>query len=282
MLFDKNKFRKISLEISILLGLSFAIMTILLVLQFHTLLEQTFDDRVAEVEPTSLPEVEVRIEIAERSDVIGYELYRNSTDHQIELFELLIVAHDQFNETHSDIDLKNYANIIARNFVADFFTLSNKHSRSDVGGLQFVSEDLTEEFKRFAVDTFYLYLNQHIEAFGRDALPTVATTTILNSSFAPRWIEIENDEPETENDAYEAMLGTNLLQEQVPLKEEIRTIVIDIEWTFADSSLNYLADFQTSARLILLESEDGARIHAIELITESSENRDESQSSFIE
>jgi|GEM_PF-1042299 len=268
----KDKFRKIYFEISVVLGISFLVICILLVLQLHTLLIGNVEENSDEYEATA-PSV-VRNEVAERSDIIGYQLCRNSTEHQIELFELLIIAHDQFNETQWDRDLKAYAEIIARNFVADFFTLSNKSSRTDVGGLQFVYEDLVDQFSTFAIDTFYLYLNQHIERFGHDALPTVATTTILSSSFESYWIEIEVDEDEYEEEEPTEPPWPWLYneEEQEPLKEEIRIIVIEIEWTFEHSNLFHLSAFQTSARIVLLENETGARIHSIGLIEEPSEN----------
>lgn len=277
MRFDKNKLKKIYLETSVLLGFSFLLIAVLLVLQLHTLIGQTFSGTDEDDEPASVPTPSIRVEIAERSDTIGYHLCRNSTEHQIELFELLVLAHDQFNETRSDIDLKRYATIISRNFVADFFTLSNKNSRSDVGGLQFVSEDLIDEFKSFAIDTFYLHLNQHIEAFGSHVLPTVATTTVLSSSFEFREFEIENDEDKVD----ETTTATASFYEQEPSTEEIRVIVIDIEWTFEASRLLHLNDFQTSARFVLLEDESGVRIHAIELIEESVDNGYENQGYFI-
>jgi len=213
------------------------------------------------------PPTDMQIEIDQLPESEGYTLRRNPTEYQIELFELLVHAHDQFYETESDEDLKSYASAIVRNFVADFFTLSNKNSRSDVGGLQFFTEDLVDNFRSFAIDEFYLYLNQHIEMFGRESLPTVVSTTILNVGFEPRLIEIEDENGEVDD-------GNTMFGEESTISmEEIRTIVVDIEWTYATSTLQEIDEFQTSARFVLVQHEDGVRIYVIGLIVDD-ENPD--------
>jgi len=208
-----------------------------------------------------------QIELIRSIDANGYRLRRDSTDHQIELFRLLAHAYDRYYETEADIDLLNYAELIAQNFVADFFTLSNKQSRTDIGGLQFISEEMVDDFRSFALDTFYLYLNQHIESYGHTSLPMVETTTVLSSSFDSHWLEIETDDHlEGEENESDETMRWPWPSEPVPEMEEIRTIIIEIEWAFARSRLSQLNQFQTSARFTLIEGEDGVRIHVIELI----------------
>jgi len=274
MSFNKSKFRTIFFGASALLGVFLLILSILLAVQLYAEVMgesgQTEEEGSVYLSDVDIDISDERIEVIRRLDASGYKLRRDSTEYQIELFRLLAHAYDQFNETNSDSNLKNYATLIAQNFVADFFTLSNKHSRTDVGGLQFVSEELVDDFRNFAVDTFYLYLNQHIETFGHASLPTVETTTVLSRSFGSHWLEKEVDEVD-ESEEDEGMKSMFLSDNSEPEKEEIRTIVIEIEWTFAPSRLARLNEFQTSARFILLEGEDGVRIHAIELIEEESD-----------
>jgi hypothetical protein len=216
---------------------------------------------------TELPSDEGERVIPELPESNGYTLRRQATAYQIELFELLVNAHDQFYETASDEDLKNYASAIVRNFVADFFTLSNKNSRSDVGGLQFFSEDVVDNFRNVAVDEFYLYLNRYIETFGSESLPTVSSTIILGEvEFDYLMIEVEGESNEISDE-----------REGTRLKEEVRTIIIDIEWTYEATTLPYIDRFQTLARFVLVEHEESVRIYVIEL-TETDEDYHESYS----
>lgn len=199
----------------------------------------------------------------------GYELRMNATAYQIELFEELMAAHDQFGESGTDEALHAYASTIVRNFVADFFTLSNKDSRADVGGAQFFSNDVVNSFTTAAMDDFYLYLGRHIETYGREAMPTIESTVITHVEFGARPIEVEEEEAQTneEVDIWE------IIEPEEPVEVEYeRTIVVYVEWTFGQTTLPYIDQFQTSARFVLMEVEnEGIRIFQIEMIEEECE-----------
>lgn len=251
-----NIFKKILLHISLLLGIVLLVSGFLLRAEINEVLGR---NDVEETEEPQAPEVQARIDELPPTE---YVLRRNPTEYQIELFEILAYAHDQFYETESDADLKDYAAAIVRNFVADFYTLSNKSSRTDVGGIQFFSEDIEDNFRSYAIDTFYLYLNQHIEMFGSESLPTVSSTTILSVEFGYRMVEIDEEEDNDDSFGYG----------ELPREEEVRTIVVEIEWTYATSTLQDIEEFQTSARFILMEVEDeGLRIFLIGPIEEPCE-----------
>ena len=55
-----------------------------------------------------------------------------------------------------EVDNKKYAEVISKLFVIDFFTLSNKTSKNDVGGVQFVFEGYKTTFVEFARDGLYI------------------------------------------------------------------------------------------------------------------------------
>ncbi|MCL1990218.1 MAG: hypothetical protein FWG67_04930 [Defluviitaleaceae bacterium] len=207
------------------------------------------------------PEEQQRV--AELPELEGYKLRQNATGYQIELFELLVHTHQRFQETGSEHDLEAYAIAIVRNFIADFFTLSNKRSRSDVGGLQFFSEDLVDNFRRFAIDEFYLYLNQHIEMFGSDVLPTVADTTILDVMFEYRIVDIEEVATGMEEmaDIYQFHHGDEAVTGQ-----QMSTIVIDAQWTYDPTTLPYIDEFQKTGRFVLVFHDEIVSIYLVGLI----------------
>jgi len=268
---ENNNLRKFLLSVSAILGIALLISGLLLLHQMNAVLGGNEEEEDVVIEETRPPEVERRIEELPPSD--GYTLRRNPTEYQLELFEELVNSHDRFYETETDTDLRAYAAAIARNFVADFFTLSNKNSRTDVGGLQFFSEEVVSNFRNSAIDEFYLYLNQYLTIFGNESLPTVASTTILAIDFENRILETEDEDEDEYSEEYTPFSYYGY--EEEILGEEVRAIVIDVEWSYSSSTLWYINEFQTEARLVLLEIEDeGVRIFQIEIAEEECENYD--------
>lgn len=91
---------------------------------------------------------------------------------------------DNFNElkkilTAKEVDNKKYAETITKLFVIDFFTLSNKTSKNDVGGVQFVYESYQKDFIDAARDGIYKQVHSVVtdDKSNKD-LPTVSKVTI--------------------------------------------------------------------------------------------------------
>lgn len=57
-----------------------------------------------------------------------------------------------------EIDYDLYAEQISKLFVIDFYTLNNKISKYDVGGLEYLNEDIKENFRLKAEDYIYKYV----------------------------------------------------------------------------------------------------------------------------
>lgn len=58
------------------------------------------------------------------------------------------------------VDYEKYAEYISKLFVIDLYTLNNKISSTDIGGIQFVYDDFRENFKLNASNTLYKYINE--------------------------------------------------------------------------------------------------------------------------
>ena len=70
---------------------------------------------------------------------------------------------DIFNElkielNKESIDYNKYAELISKLFVVDFYTLNNKTSKEDVGGVQFVKDEIKDNFILNAQNTIYKYI----------------------------------------------------------------------------------------------------------------------------
>lgn len=145
-------------------------------------------------------------QVASSSD--PYSIRSNATDYQKEIYQEL---QDALKSKNS----QSIAEALAKNFVADFFTLSNKTIKNDVGGTQFWSTDARLTLRTKAIDTFYTNLELYIEDYGSENLPTVKEVTVLDSS---------------------SMDGYNLY-------------AVSVTWTYESNSKFDTSEFQNSAML---------------------------------
>lgn len=91
---------------------------------------------------------------------------------------------ENFNELKKilnakEVDNKKYAETITKLFVIDFFTLSNKTSKNDVGGVQFVYGNYKKDFIDGARDTLYKQVHSTVtDDKSNSDLPTVVKVKI--------------------------------------------------------------------------------------------------------
>lgn len=91
---------------------------------------------------------------------------------------------ENFNELKKilnakEVDNKKYAETITKLFVIDFFTLSNKTSKNDVGGVQFVYGGYQKDFIDGARDTLYKQVHSLVtDDKSNSNLPTVTKVKI--------------------------------------------------------------------------------------------------------
>lgn len=77
------------------------------------------------------------------------------------------------------VDNKKYAETISKLFVIDFFTLSNKTSKNDVGGVQFVFEGYKTTFVEYARDGIYKQVLADVDDENANKnLPTVKSVKV--------------------------------------------------------------------------------------------------------
>ena len=122
------------------------------------------------------------VEILDTIDKYGYQLTENNTDYYKELFNELKKLLSE--EDYSD---KEYAELVAKLFVADFYDLNSKLNKNDVGGYQFVYEGYQESFKNYASDVngVYYYVENNIYGDRKQDLPVVKEVSITSISSVP-------------------------------------------------------------------------------------------------
>lgn len=73
------------------------------------------------------------------------------------------------------IDYKKYAEYISKLFIIDLYTLNNKNSKNDIGGLQYLKEELKDNFILNASNTMYKYVG-----IDNTDLPEVNSVELVN------------------------------------------------------------------------------------------------------
>lgn len=116
---------------------------------------------------------EEKIKVVSEIDDYSYYLESNETK----------IYKKYYNELKKElssnrIDEENYAKLISKLFLIDFYTLSNKITNQDVGGLQFIHDDIRDNFQIKATDTLYKYVKSNIYGNRNQELPTVKDVEI--------------------------------------------------------------------------------------------------------
>ena len=88
-----------------------------------------------------------------------------------------------FNEldkvlSDEEINEEEYAKLISQLFVIDFYTLNNKLSNTDIGGIQYIHPDIKDNFIIKAEKTVYKYVKSNIYGNRTQELPIITNTII--------------------------------------------------------------------------------------------------------
>ena len=147
-----------------------------------------------------------------------------------------MTAQHAYKDKYTELTKEEYATLVVKNFIADFYTWSNKTGRNDVGGVQFIAEEMRSTFRKQAIDGFYENLYFYLNDYEATSLITVNDVTILDVNL--------NDTLKTED-------------------EVIDCISVQASWQYELSSSVEIEQFQSEATFILTESEDHLVLNAI-------------------
>ena len=185
-----------------------------------------------------------------------YTLRDNATDVQKEYFAELKNAVEI-----TDADDKTIAGLVAKNFVADFYTWTNKAGQYDVGGMYYVCDSKTDTLKyktNFYIkarDGFYKYLNNYINTYGSANLLEVENVNIVSCNDLGYPYSI-----------YE--LKDAVLQEDGDLLRiydnvDHQAFYVTVTWTYKPDTKLDISKFGNSINLIIMK--DGERFEIVEM-----------------
>ena len=132
-----------------------------------------------------------------------------------------------------EVDYKAYASKLAEMFVVDFYSLSDKTAKTDVGGVDIVLPDILNNFLENAENTSYKYVESNIYNNRNQKLPEVNT------------VEVESVEKTTFT--YNDTIDENAYQ-------------VKVKWDYTDSDF---ANYQKEATLIFVNKDK--KLYLVEL-----------------
>ncbi len=128
----------------------------------------------------------IETKIISNIEKYGYTLDDRDTKYMKETFkELESVLNDE------EINEEEYAKILSKLFIIDFYTLSNKINKYDVGSLEYILNDKREMFKSKAMDTIYSDIYDNTYKDRVQELPEITKVEIVD--FKEEEIEINKE-----------------------------------------------------------------------------------------
>lgn len=105
----------------------------------------------------------------------GYKLKENKPEEYKEMFkELKKILSEE------EVDQEKYVKKISEMFIYDFYSLKDKDAKTDIGGVDFVYEEVLANFLENAQDTYYKYIENNIYKNRKQSLPVVSDIKVEN------------------------------------------------------------------------------------------------------
>lgn len=164
------KKKRIKKKIKLLLILSIIVLIIMIILVgYKVCTKYIFVEKEKEsvVKPIEKEEIDL--------EEYDYYIPSNTTKYEKELFEEL--KNILIDET---IDNEAYANIVAKLFISNLFTLNTKNSSSDITSSQYVYDEYEETFKLMVKDTIYANIELNLDGKRTQELPVVTNVEITS------------------------------------------------------------------------------------------------------
>lgn len=123
------------------------------------------------------PVGEVKVEDKVETKEFNYTLYDNKSDLYKEYFQEL-----KEELTKDTVNEDEYAKILAKLFITDFYSLEDKRTSTDIGGLDFIYEEMKDNFILKAQDTIYKNVKSNVYGDRKQSLPKVKAVEITSAT----------------------------------------------------------------------------------------------------
>ena len=102
------------------------------------------------------PKLQV-ISVISNIDNYGYYIESNATNIYKKYYTEL-----EKELKNNEVDEEKYASLVGKLFIIDFYTLNNKVTNKDIGGIQFIHSSLKDNFINNASNTVYKYVKENL------------------------------------------------------------------------------------------------------------------------
>lgn len=151
-------------KLTLIIGATIILLIIILVITYF--IKKDNDSNNNEEEITEIKKID-------EMDNYDYYLEETATEYYKELYDELKEILNQ-----EEVNMEEYAKIISKLFVTDLFTLDNKITSNDIGGVQFIYTDFKEDFINIAKTSIYSNVESNIYGDRTQELPIVTKVEI--------------------------------------------------------------------------------------------------------
>ena len=185
------------------------------------------------------------VKVIKKISGYDYQLKENATSLYKDEFENL----DKIL-SKSNVNYEDYAKQIAKLFIIDFYTLDNKLSKNDIGGTEFIMDDMKDNFIEQARSTFYKYLEVKSKK-RKQELPKVSEINdvkLENTTFT-----ITNKYSETTTTTAKSKTRTTTAKGR-----EVDAYKVTISWDYKED-----LDYEKEAKMIIVK--EGKKLYIVEM-----------------
>ncbi len=155
-------------------GILFLIVLILVIMFAYTLINQILGEK----NKNDNKDVMLESNIVDSLD--SYILYSDSIEYQKTLFDSLKTEKVKFE--NDEIKVEEYLDIYAKNFLADYLTLSVKSEETErIGGITFLESTIADGFKK-SFDVRAYYSLAYNSKYAKSDLPEVKELTLIDTT----------------------------------------------------------------------------------------------------
>ena len=198
----------------------------------------------------NLAKDDVETKDTHKIESMNYILRDNATELQEEYFTELKNAIENPTEEITD---EVIAGLVGKNYVADFYTWTNKQGQYDVGGMYYVCSEKNETVKykeniyQKARDGFYKYINEYIEEYGSENLLEVASVEVISSK--------KLDDKYSLYEFIEAIQTGDEAWDVIYDYVDHDAYAVSLRWTYNENTKLNLSDYAKSINLIVIEND---------------------------
>lgn len=115
------------------------------------------------------------ITVDDEIEEYSYHLNSNSTRIYKKYF-------NELKEELSDnkVDEEKYASLVSKLFIIDYYTLNNKITNRDIGGVDFIHSSLKDSFISSSMNSIYKYIKSNLYGKRKQKLPEVNDVEIVS------------------------------------------------------------------------------------------------------